>query len=173
MLDVILTFAYRFNFEGTFGSRAPFYVLPYMTFMGQRTDLEGMGGYETARGIMRTRLVGLDMGCATAELRWRFASFVLWNQNLALAANIFTDAARVFRGLDISALPSSLREILPAAPADMQLRGTMAERVHQSAGAGIRLIVNENLVVACDRGYPLNKQDGDSPALYITLDYLF
>lgn len=74
---------------------------------------------------------------------------------------------------NISALPSSLREILPAAPADVQLRGTMAERVHQSAGAGIRLIVNENLVVACDRGYPLDKQDGDSPALYITLDYLF
>lgn len=169
----VLTLAYRFNYEGTFGRQAPFYVLPYMTFMGQRTDLEGMGGYETARGIMRTRLVGLDMGCATAELRWRFASFVLWNQNIALAANIFTDAARVFRGLDISALPSSLREILPAAPADVQLRGTMAERVHQSAGAGIRLIVNENLVVACDRGYPLDKQDGDSPALYITLDYLF
>ena len=168
------SFTWRhFNYEGTFGRQAPFYVLPYMTFMGQRTDLEGMGGYETARGIMRTRLVGLDMGCATAELRWRFASFVLWNQNLALAANIFTDAARVFRGLDISALPSSLREILPAAPADVQLRGTMAERVHQSAGAGIRLIVNENLVVACDRGYPLDKQDGDSPALYITLDYLF
>ena len=76
-------------------------------------------------------------------------------------------------GLDISALPESLKEILPAAPADVQLRGTMAERVHQSAGAGIRLIVNENLVVACDRGFPLNKQDGDNPALYITLDYLF
>ena len=171
--DDILTFAYRFNYEGTFGARAPFYVLPYMTFMGQRTDLEGMGGCDTARGILRARVVGLDQGCATAELRWRFASFTLWNQNIALGANIFSDATRVFRGLDISALPGTLRDIFPSADADVQLLGSSRERLHSTVGTGARLIINENLIVAGDLGFPLNKQDGDAPALYLGLDYLF
>ena len=171
--DDVLTFAYRFNYEGTFGSHAPFYVLPYMTFMGQRTDLEGMGGCDTARGVLRARVVGLDQGCATAELRWRFASFTLWNQNIALGANIFSDATRVFRGLDISALPATLHEVFPLAPADVQLRGSSRECLHSTVGTGARLIINENLIVAGDLGFPLNKQDGDAPALYLGLDYLF
>jgi len=168
----VLTFAYRLNYEGTFSRQAPFYVLPYMTFMGQRTDLEGMGGCDTARGILRARLVGLDMGCATAELRWRFASFVLWKQNIALGANLFTDATRVFRGIDISSLPATLREVFPAAPADVRLKGS-PERLHSTAGTGLRLIINENLIVAADCGVPFSSQDGTGPALYLGLDYLF
>ena len=141
--------------------------------MGQRTDLEGMGGCDTARGVLRARVVGLDMGCATAELRWRFASFTLWNQNIALGANLFTDATRVFRGLDISSLPGTLREVFPSADSDVKLRGSSRERLHSTVGTGMRLIINENLIVAGDLGFPLNKQDGDAPALYLGLDYLF
>ena len=49
-----LTFAYRLNYEGTFGD-APFYALPYMTVMGEKQDLEGLGGFNTVRGVMRSR----------------------------------------------------------------------------------------------------------------------
>ena len=171
--DDVLTLAYRLNYEGTFGSSAPFYVLPYITIMGEKTDLEGMGGCDTARGVLRARVLGLDMGCATAELRWRFASFALWNQNIALGANLFSDATRVFRGLDINSLPSTLREVFPDAPEDVLLRSGSAERLHLTAGAGLRLIVNENLIVSADCGVPFNKQDGTGPALYLGLDYLF
>ena len=51
----ILTFAYRLNYEGTFGDKAPYYVLPYITTIGQSYDRDGMGGYRTIRGLMRNR----------------------------------------------------------------------------------------------------------------------
>ena len=57
----VLTFAYRLNYQGTFGNKAPYYVLPYMTTMGQSYDRDGMGGFRTTRGIMRNRVQGLDM----------------------------------------------------------------------------------------------------------------
>ncbi len=45
----ILTFAYRLNYEGTFGKDAPYYILPYITTVGQAYDRDGMGGYRTIR----------------------------------------------------------------------------------------------------------------------------
>ena len=45
----VLTFAYRLNYEGTFGKSAPYYVLPYITVMGSNYDRDGMGGYRTVR----------------------------------------------------------------------------------------------------------------------------
>ena len=79
----ILTFAYRLNYEGTFGDDAPYYVLPFITVMGQSYDRDGMGGYRTIRGIMRNRVQGLDMASYNVELRWRFVNFALFNQNIA------------------------------------------------------------------------------------------
>lgn len=66
----VLTFAYRLNYEGAFGNYSPYYVLPYITVMGENCDKDGMGGYRTVRGVMRDRVVGLDMATYTAELRW-------------------------------------------------------------------------------------------------------
>ena len=47
-----------------------------------------------------------------------------------------------------------------------------AEKMHKSVGAGLRLAMNYNFIVAIDYGIALNKQDGDS-GIYIGLNYLF
>lgn len=171
----ILTFAYRLNYEGNFGKDAPFYALPYMTTMGNKDDADGMGGYRTARGIMRTRVVGLDMMAYTAELRWRFVNFSLWNQNIAFGLSAFSDGTMATRLVDMKQL-KDLNMV-----SKYRVYGQDKDTMHVTAGAGLRFIMNENFIVAFEYGTPIShfmknspiyNQDGNG-AFYINLDYLF
>ncbi|MBR4823080.1 MAG: BamA/TamA family outer membrane protein [Bacteroidales bacterium] len=178
----VLTFAYRLNYEGTFGSQAPFYALSYISVVGEQIDKEGMGGSDTGRGLMRCRVIGLDTASYVAELRWRFTRFTLWNQNIAFALNAFSDGVMVTRGFDLSKLPDNLKSVFPAAPEDVTLKNGAEERPHVTAGGGLRFIMNENFIVRAEYGLPISKfakeesalrgQDG-SGSLYIGLGYLF
>ena len=47
-----------------------------------------------------------------------------------------------------------------------------AEKMHFSYGAGLRIVMNENFVIAVDYGRATNDQDGES-GMYIGLNYLF
>ena len=46
------------------------------------------------------------------------------------------------------------------------------ERIHMAAGAGLRVAINENFIVAADYGRAFDKRDGGS-GMYIGLNYLF
>jgi hypothetical protein len=178
----VLTFAYRLNYEGTFGKQAPFYALSYISVVGEQIDKEGMGGADTGRGLMRCRAVGLDMATYVAELRWRFTRFTLWNQNIALALNAFSDGVMVTRGLNVSKLPGNLRTLTATAPNDVVLASGSKERLHSTVGGGFRFIMNENFIVRAEYGLPVSNfagksspyygQDGKG-SLYIGLGYLF
>lgn len=170
----VLTFAYRLNYEGTFGKNAPFYVLPYMTVMGEKCDLEGMGGYNTVRGIMRSRVLGLDMATYNAELRWRFLRFTLGKQNIALGLNAFSDGTMTTRGRDITPIKNMLGTVT-------QLYNCEKDTPHITFGGGLRFIMNENFIVAFEYGTPvthfmkkspLYNQDGTG-AFYVNIGYLF
>lgn len=174
----ILTFAYRLNYEGTIGDKAPYYVLPYITTVGQTYDRDGMGGYRTIRGIMRNRVQGLDMASYNAELRWRFVNFKLWKQNIAFGLNIFSDGTMVTKEYDMTF------------KGDEQYRneyeeymnlGADSDRPHITVGAGLRFIMNQNFIVAFEYGMPISKfskdpiiknQDGNG-AFYINTGFLF
>ncbi len=170
----VLTFAYRINYEGTFGNSAPFYALSYITNMGEKCDFEGMGGFQTVRGIMRTRVVGLDMATYNAEFRWRFAKFHIGKQNIALALNGFSDGSVTTKGIDVS----NLKRITGTPVA---IYGQDKDTPHITFGAGFRFIMNENFIVAAEYGTPLShflknsplhNQDGTG-AFYVNVGYLF
>lgn len=172
----VLTFAYRLNYEGNFGKDAPFYVLPLMTVMGEKQDLEGMGGFFTARGLMRSRVWGLDTATYNLEMRWRFVHFNLWKQNIALGLNAFSDGTMVTRGHDLSKLKS-----LDGSPVALLNQQQQKDLPHITFGAGFRFIMNENFIIAVDYGMPLSRflknspiynQDGPG-AFYVNLGYLF
>ena len=174
----ILTFAYRLNYEGTFGKEAPYYILPYITTVGQAYDRDGMGGYRTIRGIMRNRVQGLDMASYNAELRWRFVSFPLWKQNIAFGLSLFSDGTMVTKGRDMTFRgEEKYRAEYDAYMAD----GLDADRPHITVGAGLRFIMNQNFIVAFEYGLPVSRfsnnpliknQDGKG-AFYINTGYLF
>ncbi len=177
-----LTFAYRLNYEGTFGRKAPYYVLPYMTTVGPTYDRDGMGGFRTVRGIMRNRVQGLDMASYNAELRWRFVQFTLWKQNIAFGLNVFSDGTMVTKGYDMSfgrtladfATPNEYEKAKAEYSAYMA-QGTEKDRPHITVGGGFRFIMNQNFIVCLEYGKPvgkLAKQDGKG-AFYINTGYLF
>ncbi|MCQ2150165.1 MAG: outer membrane protein assembly factor [Bacteroidales bacterium] len=180
--DDVLTFAYRLNYEGTIGNNAPYYILPYITVMGENCDKDGMGGFRNVRGVLRNRIVGLDMATYTAELRWRFVKFQLWKQNIALGLNLFSDGSMVTRGRDMT-----FRYDGTAADYADQKRlydkyvPGGKEVPHVTFGAGFRFIMNENFIVAAEYGMPLThflknsphyNQDGTG-AFYLNVGYLF
>lgn len=174
----ILTFAYRLNYEGTFGKDAPFYVLPYITVMGQNYDRDGMGGYRTIRGLMRNRVQGLDMASYNVELRWRFVNFALFNQNISFGLSVFSDGTMVTRNFDMSFRGE---EQYRAEYDAYMAQGLDTDRPHITVGGGLRFIMNQNFIVAFEYGLPISKfssnpvikgQDGNG-AFYINTGYLF
>jgi len=175
----VLTFAYRLNYQGTIGDYAPYYVLPYITVMGENIDKDGMGGYRTVRGIMRNRVVGLDMATYTAELRWRFVKFHLFNQNISFGLTAFSDGSMVTRERDMT-FKGDMMHI--ASYDAYRAKGQKNDRPHITVGSGLRFIMNENFIVAFEYGspqthfysksHPLYNQDGNG-AFYINTGYLF
>ena len=175
----VLTFAYRLNYEGTIGSNAPYYVLPYMTVMGDYYDRDGMGGYRTTRGLMRARVVGLDMAAYNAEIRWRFTRFQAFNQNIALGLSAFSDGAMVTRGRDLTPKTGGYSAYKDTAS---KIFNKEKDSPHITVGGGFRFIMNENFIVAVEYGTPVSRfvdksnpiygQDGTG-ALYINTGYLF
>ncbi len=174
----ILTFAYRINYEGTMGDNAPYYVLPYLTTVGQSFDRDGMGGYRSVRGIMRNRVQGLDVLSYNAEFRWRFVSFPLWKQNIAFGLSLFSDGTMVTRERDMTFRGE---EQYRKEYDDYMAMGSDADRPHITIGAGLRFIMNQNFIVAFEYGLPVSRfssnpviknQDGTG-AFYINTGYLF
>ncbi|MBO7190056.1 MAG: BamA/TamA family outer membrane protein [Alistipes sp.] len=174
----ILTFAYRLNYEGTLGKDAPYYVLPYITVMGQNYDRDGMGGYRTIRGLMRNRVQGLDVASYNVELRWRFVNFALLNQNIAFGLSAFSDGTMVTRNFDMTFRGE---EQYRADYDAYMAQGLDSDRPHITVGAGLRFIMNQNFIVAFEYGLPISKfssdplikgQDGNG-AFYINTGYLF
>lgn len=150
-----LVFAYRLNYQGFLGDDVPFYVLPYDTYLGYGYDRDGFGGYRTARGILRNRVQGLQTGYFNSEIRWKFVNFVVLKQNVTLAASAFFDGAKTFKNYAVTRY------------ADYK------DRFHTAAGAGFRIIINKNFIIAVEYGKALNNQDNQKGAFYVNTDWLF
>jgi hypothetical protein len=47
------------------------------------------------------------------------------------------------------------------------------ENLHMSAGCGLKLIMNRNLIVSVDLGKALDKRDGEKLKTFIGFNYIF
>ena len=119
------------------------------------------------------------MATYTAELRWRFVNFTLWNQNIAFGLSAFSDGTMATRGRDMSFRgEEEFRESYE----EYMSKGQEHDTPHITVGAGLRFIMNENFIVAFEYGSPINhfypknhplyNQDGTG-AFYINTGYLF
>ncbi len=156
-----LSFAYRLSYQGTLFGTTPTYMLPFIFNAGRYTDQNGLGGSKTIRGILRNRIVGEDMAYGNFEFRWKFLRTIIFKQNVYLALSTFTDMGIVTREYKVN-----------TQNADPTFFPNTNESLHQSIGGGLRVALNENFIVACDYGYALKKDDGDT-GLYINLNWLF
>lgn len=163
-----LSFAYRLGYQATLTGDVPFYYRSHIiNSVLTGTASGGLGGAKTLRGIRRYRIVGEDMAYGNAELRWKFARFDLGHNHFYLGLNAFTDFGKITRKVDVESRIAPLS----AVPQPDYFRWG-ADKMHYSYGAGLRIAMNENFVVAADYGLAADSQDGDS-GFYMGLNYLF
>lgn len=160
-----LSLAYRLAYQTTLSGHAPFYYQTQVIVSELKgAASEGLGGAKTMRGILRNRIVGDGFFFGNVEARWKFARFQFINNNFYLGLNGFTDFGQVTKKIAVE-------------PHSGFTPGTdffekNAEKMHISYGAGLRIVMNQNFVIAVDYGMAADKRDGDS-GLYIGLNYLF
>jgi len=165
-----LSFVYRIGYQGSIGGQAPFYFQPYMlSSYSTVTKTDGLGGAKNLRGIMRNRVEGDGIVYGNFELRWKFIKTVIARQNIYVALNAFTDAGMVVKQVAVD--ESTVKNLEPyyARYFDFDYTG---DRLHPSVGAGLRIALNENFILAVDYGFALKKEDG-LRGLYINIGNLF
>lgn len=162
-----LTFAYRLSYQGTIGGHAPFFYQPYLiSSFSTDTKPDGLGGAKSIRGVMRNRIVGDDVAYGNIELRWKFFKTVLWNYNLYLALHGFCDAGMIVQPVSID------KNKVPEGEDLSRYFDASDDSMHWSYGAGLRIAINENFIVAVDYGFAFDRRDGKS-GLYIGINNLF
>lgn len=156
-----LVAAARTTIEGYAGSPA-FYVLPYTMVTGNLYDRDGFGGYRTVRGMLRDRLQAKSVFYYNTELRYRFLDFKLIKQNFSLCFSVFHDGA-------LSVQPYEIPGLMP------NHVGKYCEKDgwHGTAGAGLRLMMNRNFIIAFEYGAAFNRQDNKFGSFYINTGFLF
>ena len=173
-----LTFAYRLNYQGTIAGYAPFYAQTFK-FNSVANGLynEGLGGGKTIRGVLRNRVVGDGIVMGNFEFRYSFWKFIVFKQNIDLVASGFFDTGKVVKRIDVDDIIENLTEeeidYKHVGDTKKDYFNIGAEKFHNSAGGGLHIILNHNIIVAFDFAKAFNEQDNNGLGVYIGSYFLF
>ena len=159
-----VVFAYHLAYQGTIAGDAPFYVQQDIsTLYLRQINSEGLGSINTIRGTLYNRMVGDGYAWSNMELRIKLFSFDFIGQHWYAATNPFFDFGAVVQ-------PYRLDRMKLADAADIYSGN--GERLHCSAGLGIKLAMNENFIVSAEGAVPFSANDGTF-GMNIGLGYIF
>jgi outer membrane protein assembly factor BamA len=162
-----LILAYRLNWQQTIMGRTPFYFLSYqLSSRPFSTNVDGLGGSNTLRGILRNRIIADGMAMGNAELRYKAWQTYWHNQNFYFAFTSFYDAGIVTKKREMNLA------VVPAAERQTFFDTNKTGYLNQSAGIGLHIVMNENFNLALDYGKAFSKIDGTS-GFYIGIGYIF
>jgi hypothetical protein len=165
-----LSFVYRLAYQTTLAGKTPFYYQSQViTSVLTGALSEGLGGAKTLRGVLRNRVVGDGFFYGNAEMRWKVTRFNWINNNFYIGLNAFVDFGKVTKKIQTDFKYTGRTGFYSTDPDYNKPNG---EKMHYSFGSGLRVVMNENFVIAADYGMATNKQDGTS-GMYIGLNYLF
>lgn len=156
-----LSFAYRLWYEQAFGN-TPFYSAAYLTTSNY---FEGFGGANTMRGLLMNRVAAKSSAIGNFELRWKALPFRLMNQNFYLGLNAFVDAGKVFKGYDLDMTNVSATDQATYFSNDYK-------NIFSTAGAGLKLVMNENFVISADYAKSFDENYGPG-GMYVLVGYMF
>lgn len=162
-----LTLAYRLNWQQTLSGKNPFYFLPYkISSLPFSTFVDGLGGSNTIRGILRNRVVADGKMLSNVELRYKAYHTYWLQQNIEIGLSTFYDAGYITKKskVDLSLVPTEDRL--------KYFDEKAANRLYHSVGLGLHFVMNQNFIISPEYGISLNKNDGKS-AFYISVGYIF
>lgn len=163
-----LSFVYRLGYQGTLWGNCPFYLQPNIaTLYLTAATSEGLGGAKTLRGMLRNRVVGDGIVYGNFEFRWKFYKFYFIKQNFYLSLNAFVDGGKVVQTVDVDPNLFTLN-----VGEELSQYFDNSERFHCTWGGGLRIVMNQNFIVAIDHGRAFDEQDGKA-GTYIGLNFLF
>ena len=175
-----IVFAYHLAYQGTVAGTAPFYSLQNIsTLYLRQISSDGLGSINTIRGLRYNSVIGDGYAWANVEMRFKLVSFKFIKQNWYLATNPFFDMGACVQ-------PYRLSEMQQIRETGRSLDGTYAftpqevdliyngesERLHMSAGLGLKLVMNRNFLLSAEFAFPLNSKDGKF-GTNIGLNYIF
>ena len=169
-----LTLAYRLGAQNCLAGDIPWYMINNLnTMFFQKMYTEGLGGAVTMRGVNRNGVIGEGFAFGNLELRWRILGFQFINQNWQLALNPFFDAGMVTQKFsEIAMMNADNSGIILHENAFDSYSGEK-ESIHTSAGCGLKLIMNRNLIVSFEMGKALNDRDGGKLKSFVGFNYIF
>ena len=169
-----LTFAYRLGVQHKIAGNMPWYMLSNIcTPFFHKRDTEGLGGVVTLRGVNLNSVIGEGFVVGNFELRWRIIDFQFINQNWTVALTPFFDAGMVIQKFREDEMIAAEALVDPTVTGGALYYSGEKEGLHSSAGCGLKLIMNRNLIVSADFGKALNKRDGQGLKPFIGFNYIF
>ena len=175
-----LTFAYRLAAQHKIVGNMPWYMINNINMpFFQKMYTEGLGGVVTMRGVNRNGVLGDGFVLGNAELRWHFLDFQFINQNWQLVFSPFFDAGMIiqpFREEELIQAQSDYEASLPEGQvAEKIYYSGEKEGIHTSAGGGIKIIMNRNMILGVDVGRALDVRDRDDKAvkIFVGFNYIF
>lgn len=158
-----LTFAYRALVQAKLWGEIPYYFTNNINSMFfRKMYTEGLGGNASVRGLNRNGVLGDGFLMLNTELRWRIYDFKFINQNWQIATNPFFDLGKIIQ-------PYRLDEQKAA----IGMYQGNESKPHFTAGLGVKLIMNHNMVISFEGGKPFDQNDGTGLWTNIGFNYLF
>ena len=168
-----IIFAYRLGYQGSLWGNTPFYLKNYMaTLFTKRANYEMLGGANSLRGIVRNRVTGDGYAYANVEFRVKLVSFKIARQAFYVGINPLFDIGYITDPVELNRTEAELQALTAASGVNYSDFFASEDGFHMSAGAGLKVAMNENFILSVDFAKALNKQDGNT-GLYIMLGYMF
>ena len=160
-----LTFAYRALVQTKLWGDIPYYFTNNLNSMFfRKMYTEGLGGNASVRGLNRNGVLSDGFFMLNTELRWRIYDFKFINQNWQIATNPFFDMGEILQPYRLDEQKEQNNPFL---------YGGNESKPHFSAGLGIKLVMNHNMIISFEGGKPFDKNDGTRLWTNIGFNYLF
>ena len=185
-----IVFAYHLAYQGKLAGNAPYYTLQNINTLYLRQIIsDGLGSINTVRGVPYNSVIGDGYSWANVEMRFKLVSFRFIKQNFYIATNPFFDMGMCVQGYrlnEMEAVPTN--ENLDLTPTERKLiYAEGKEKLHMSAGIGLKLAMNRNFILSAEVAVPLNTKvytntdlsaplqtrNYYSPGVNIGLNYIF
>ena len=168
-------FAYRLAWQQTIAGETPLYMIQNNPLLVQRNMIsEGFGSSNTIRGLRENRILAEGMAWMNAELRVKLVSFKVANQFFYIALNPFFDAGVITKGYRVAELEAAAhKNVATYMPFGSIYDATKVGDFVYSAGAGLKIAMNQNFIVSVELAKCLYKPLDAGMWLGIGMNYQF